>query len=167
MSYNRATIAGNVGRDPDIRTTQAGDKIANFSIATSERWTDKATSEKKEATEWHNIVVYNPQMVSGVIEPYVKKGTRLLIEGAIKSRKYTDKDNIERRVTEIVIGRFDGKLVLLGQAQGGAARDEHGYGEQRTRDSGNAYAAARSGTRTASDVVRGTGRDPLDDDIPF
>lgn len=118
MSMNHAILVGNVGRDPDIRTTQSGDRIANFSVATSESWKDKATSERKEAVEWHNIVIYNQSLVD-IAERYVKKGSRGGVSGMIKSRKYTDKDGIERRVTDIVIGRFKGELNLLGQPQGG------------------------------------------------
>lgn len=163
MSVNLAILVGHVGRDPEIRSMNNGDKVASFSIATSEVWTDKASGEKREATEWHNIVCFNQQMIDKVIEPYVKKGGRLSVQGAIKTRKYTDKDGAERRATEIVIGRFDGKIGLEGQPQGGT-RSEDSYGERRTRGSAtdnikNQYEQQKSGgaPRNAD----------LDDDIPF
>lgn len=151
---NRAILIGNVGKDPEIRRTQAGDPIANFSIATSERWKDKASGEQKESTEWHNIVVFNDN-IAKIVEQYVSKGSKVGVEGKIVSRKYTDKEGVERKVTEIVIGRFDGKLHLLsGKNDGGSSnRSEHDYGDTRTRSAGGGGASSAPA--------------PLDDDIPF
>ncbi len=114
MSINRAILLGNVGKDPDIRSNNSGDCIATFSIATSETWKDKSTGERKEATEWHNIVVFNQNIIP-VVESYVKKGTRVSVEGMIKTRKWQDRDGKDRWSTEIVIGRFDGRLSLEGR----------------------------------------------------
>lgn len=111
MTLNKATLIGNVGKDPEIRTTQDGKEIANFSLATSERWKSK-DGEKREKTEWHKIVVYNPGLVK-VIKSYVKKGSKLYIEGAIQTRKWTDKEGVERYQTEITMQSFDGVIKLL------------------------------------------------------
>ncbi len=155
MSINRAILLGNVGKDPEIRSNNSGDRIATFSIATSETWKDKSTGERKEATEWHNIVVFNQNIIP-VVESYVNKGTRVSVEGMIKTRKWQDRDGKDRWSTEIVIGRFDGRLSLEGRPSGGAQRDEHGYGTQRTKDDPRTQAQAPAGRPS-----------DLDDEIPF
>jgi single-strand DNA-binding protein len=161
MSINRAILLGHVGADPEIRSAQSGDRIATFRIATSETWKDKATGEKKEATEWHTIVVFNQNIVP-VIEQYVKKGSRVAVEGKIATRKWQDRDGKDRWSTEIVVGRFDGRLSLEGQPQG-VARDEHGYGQTRTK----APADAASGRASSGASGQQESRSDLDDDIPF
>lgn len=109
---NRVTLLGNVGQDPDIRSTQAGNKIANLSIATTEMWKDKGTGERKERTEWHRVSIYNQGLI-GVIEKYVTKGSKLYVEGSLQTRKYTPKEGADRTITEIVIGPFNGQIILL------------------------------------------------------
>lgn len=158
MSINRAILLGHVGGDPDIRSTNAGDQVASFSLATSESWKDKATGERKESTEWHRVVIFN-QAICGVVRDHVKKGHRVAVEGQIKSRKYRDRDGVERSITEIVIGRFDGRLSLEGQPSGGR-RDEHDYGQTRTRE------PARNAD-DPRDRAPSTPREAIDDDIPF
>jgi len=111
-SVNKAIIIGNVGKDPEIRSTQNGRQIASLSIATSETWKDKATGERKDRTEWHRVSVFNDALVN-VISNYVKKGSKLYIEGAIQTRKWTDKDGVEKYSTDIVLQNYNGKLVLL------------------------------------------------------
>lgn len=111
-SLNKAVLIGNVGKDPEIRSTQNSGKIASFTLATSDVWKEKATGERKERTEWHRIVVFNPHLIA-VVENYVKKGTKLYLEGAIQTRKWTDKDGGERYSTEIVLQRFRGEIILL------------------------------------------------------
>lgn len=111
-SVNKVILVGNVGKDPEIRATQDGKEIANFSIATSDSWKDKHTGERKEKTEWHKIVVFNPNLVS-VIKSYVKKGSKLYLEGQLQTRKWTDNNLIERYSTEIVLQNFNGVLVML------------------------------------------------------
>lgn len=153
---NRAILIGNVGRDPEIRTTQGGTRIANFSIATSESWKDRHTGEKKEKTEWHNVVCFNEHLVK-VIEDYVKKGSKLYIEGKIRTRKW-EKDGVDRYSTEVVMENFDGKLILLGESKGGggrapAAESQDDYGSTSSRD-------------RSSPATRNTSAD-LDDEIPF
>jgi single-strand DNA-binding protein len=115
-SLNKVMLIGNVGNDPDIKSMPSGDKVANFSVATSESWKDKTTGEKKEKTEWHRIVVFNKGLV-GVIESYVKKGSKIYIAGKLQTRKWKDKDGVEKYSTEIVLSGFDGELVLLGGKQ--------------------------------------------------
>jgi len=153
MSINRVILLGNVGADPDIRHTQNGDTVATFSLATSESWKDKDTGERKERTEWHRIVVFN-QATAKVVEQYVKKGSKVGVEGMIKTRKYTDKDGIERYTTEIVIGNWDGRLSLEGSPQARAGEDD--YGSTHTREpAGTSSTPKQSFTRD------------LDDEVPF
>ncbi len=111
-SVNKATILGNVGQDPDIRTLQNGGKIANLTVATSENWKDKTSGEKKERTQWHRIVIFNEHLVK-IVESYVKKGSKIYIEGQIETRKWEDKDGVEKYSTEIVLRPFNGEIVLL------------------------------------------------------
>lgn len=111
-SLNKVMLIGNLGKDPEIRKTQSGKPIANFSIATSETWKDKTTGEKKEKTEWHNIVVFN-EGLAGVVERYVKKGSKVYIEGALQTRKWQDKDGNDRYSTEIVLQAYNGQLIML------------------------------------------------------
>lgn len=111
-SLNRVTLIGNLGKDPEIRTTKDGREIANFNIATSETWKDKGSGEKKEKTEWHNIVVFNEGLVR-VIKNHIKKGSKIYIEGQLHTRKWTDKDNNERYTTEIVLQNYNSSLLLL------------------------------------------------------
>lgn len=111
-SVNKVILIGNVGKDPEIRTMQSTDKVASFSIATSESWKDKASGERKEKTEWHRIAVWNQGLV-GIVEKYVKKGSKIYIEGQLETRKWTNKDGVEQYSTEIVLKQFRGELTLL------------------------------------------------------
>lgn len=111
-SVNKMILVGNVGKQPEIKTTQHGKKIASFSLATSEKWKDKATGERKEKTEWHNVVIFN-EALAGIIERYVSKGSKLYIEGQHQTRKWTDKDGLDRYSSECVLQGFNGTLVLL------------------------------------------------------
>jgi single-strand DNA-binding protein len=110
-SINKVTLLGNVGKDPEIRTFQNGGKVANFTLATSESWKDKTTGEKKTATEWHNVVLHGDGLV-GLAEKYIKKGSKLHIEGKLETRKW-EKDGATRYTTEIVLRPYGGELVLL------------------------------------------------------
>lgn len=118
---NRVTLIGNLGADPDIRHTQDGDPIANFSLATSERWKDKNTGEKKEKTEWHRVVCFNKNL-SKIIEDYLTKGSKVAIEGKLQTRKWTDQNDIERYATEIVLPQVGGTLEMLGTKGEGSSR---------------------------------------------
>ena len=111
-SVNKVILLGNLGRDPDIRTMQNGKKVCSFSMATSDSWKDKETGEKKEKTEWHRVVVFNEGLV-GVVENYVKKGTKLYIEGSLQTRKWTDDSGNEKYTTEIVIQGYGGRIDIV------------------------------------------------------
>ena len=145
-SVNKVILIGNLGKDPEVRNSQAGDKIVSFSIATSESWTDKASGERKERTEWHRVVVFNEQ-IAGVAEKYLKKGAKVYVEGQLQTRKWTDQSGQEKHTTEIVLARFKGEMTMLSSVNGGersASRSEGG---------GSGYLP-----RTGSD---------MGDDIPF
>ena len=146
-SINKVILVGNVGKDPEIRTLNNGDRVANLSLATSESWRDKASGEKKEKTEWHRVTVFNDHIIK-TIENYVKKGTTLYVEGALQTRKY-EQNGVEKYATEIHVGKFKGELTLLGgkPATGGGASND-GF----------------SGQAGQADAL---GRYDLDDDIPF
>ena len=111
-SVNRVILLGNVGQDPEIRSTQDGREIASFSLATSESWTDKKTGEKIQKTEWHRIVIFSQGLV-GIVKNYVKKGSKLYLEGSIQTRKWEDREGVEKYVTEIVLQNFNSTLQIL------------------------------------------------------
>jgi single-strand DNA-binding protein len=115
-SLNKVMLIGNLGKDPEIRATQDGREIANLTLATSESWKDKASGERKEKTEWHRIVIFNEHLVS-IVKSYVKKGSKLYIEGALVTRKWTDKDGADKYATEIVLQGFSGSIVLLNKVE--------------------------------------------------
>src|ERR1700685_2489851 len=127
VSVNKVILVGNLGKDPEIRSTQDGREIASFSIATSETWKDKNSGERKEKTEWHNIVIFNDRLIQ-VVKSYVKKGSKLYIEGALQTRKWTDNQGQERYSTEIVLQRFRGELTMLDGARTGGGAAEGGGG---------------------------------------
>lgn len=122
-SVNLVIIVGNVGKDPELRSLASGDRLANMTVATSEHWTDKASGEKKEKTEWHRIVCFNDRTCN-VIEKYVKKGMKVYIEGQLQTRKWTSQDGADHYSTEIVIGRFNGKLEMLSKMPEQAESEE-------------------------------------------
>lgn len=138
-SINKVILVGNLGRDPEVRSTQDGAKIVSFSVATSEVWKDKTSGERKDRTEWHRVVVFNPALAD-VCEKYLHKGSKVYIEGQLQTRKYQDQSGAERYVTEVVIPRFRGELALL-DGRGDASAD---------------VSVAVSATSA-----------PIDDDIPF
>ena len=111
-SLNKVTLIGNLGADPEVRTMGNGKKVATFSLATTENWTDKSTSERKESTEWHRIVVFN-EVLLRVVEDYVKKGSKIYLEGNLQTRKWQDQSGQDRYTTEIVVQNFRGTLILL------------------------------------------------------
>jgi single-strand DNA-binding protein len=143
-SVNKVILVGNLGRDPEARNMQSGDKVVSFSIATSESWNDRASGERKEKTQWHRIAIFN-QKLGEIAEKYLKKGSKVYLEGSLESRKYTDKDGNERETTEIVLGKFRGELTLLdGRGGGGDMGDGGGYGGG-SRSGGDRAPASRSG----------------------
>ena len=160
-SVNKVILIGNLGKDPEVRRLNSGDQVVNFSLATSDTWRDKTTGERKEKTEWHNIVIFNENL-GKVAEQYCKKGTKIYIEGAIQTRKWQDKEGQDRYTTEIVLQKFRGELTLL---------DSRGGGE--SRESFPEEGAPRSFGRSSDRAERrpamsgGGGAAPIDDDIPF
>jgi single-strand DNA-binding protein len=158
-SVNKVILVGNLGRDPEIRSTQDGTKVANLSLATSESWRDKNTGERKERTEWHRIVVFNERLVD-VIEKYVKKGSKLYIEGALQTRKWTDNTGAEKYTTEVVLQRFRGDLTMLDGARGGGG----GIGGSSPDDMGSGGSSSGGGMGGSRG---GGGGSDLDDEIPF
>jgi single-strand DNA-binding protein len=158
-SVNKVILVGNLGRDPEIRLTQDGQRIANFSLATSENWRDKSSGERRERTEWHRVVVFNDRLVD-VIEKYVKKGSKLYLEGALQTRKWTDKDGQERYTTEVVLQRFRGERTMLDGKGGGGAGAGGDYAEEEP-------VAAGGGRNVMGGARGGAGGGDLDDEIPF
>jgi single-strand DNA-binding protein len=155
MSVNKAILIGHLGKDPEIRRTQTGKPIANFSVATSERWKDKATGERKQHTDWHQVVIFNEGLAQ-IAEKYLRKGSQVYIEGANKTRKWTDKNGVDRYVTEIVLSGFNSRLTLLDKADRPPDASEASYGDGDTREQAPAATAAAGGRR-----------DDMDDEIPF
>lgn len=148
-SVNKVILVGNLGRDPEIRSTQDGTRVANLSLATSENWKDKTTGERRERTEWHRIAIFNERLVE-VAEKYLHKGSKLYVEGQLQTRKWTDQSGQERYSTEVVLQRFRGELTML-DSRGGEAPP----------GAGEAPAGERAGGKPAPAAG------DLDDDIPF
>ena len=122
-SVNKVILIGNVGKDPEIRHTQAGAKIASMSIATSESWKDKQSGEKREKTEWHRISIFDEKLAE-IVEKYVKKGSKVYVEGSLQTRKWTGNDGVEKYTTEVVLQRFSGVLTMLDNIGGGQEKKQ-------------------------------------------
>ncbi len=174
-SVNKVIIVGNLGRDPESRSFQNGGKVVNLRIATSETWKDKNTGERKEQTEWHSVAIFN-EALGGVAERYLRKGSKVYIEGALKTRKWQDASGADKYSTEIVLQGFNGVLTMLDGAPGsggsgggsGSGRDDVGGND----DFGGGYGGGnRNGGRgapaSAGGAARGGFADDLDDDVPF
>ena len=153
-SVNKVILVGNLGRDPEIRTTNDGTKVANLSLATSESWRDRNSGERRERTEWHRVVIFNDRLVD-VVEKYLNKGSKIYIEGQLQTRKWTDRDGQERYTTEVVLQRFRGELTMLDGRSGGGG--DFGGGGGGGQDFGGGGGGAPSGG----------GAGDLDDEIPF
>jgi single-strand DNA-binding protein len=153
-SVNKVILLGNLGKDPDIRSMQSGKKMASFSIATSKRWKDKNTQEQKENTSWHNIVVFNEGLVD-VIEKYVKKGSKIYVEGELSTRKYQDKEGNDRYTTEVVLQGYNSTLTMLGSNSSNTSSQETQISSQKDDQIDSNFES------TASDSSN------TDDDIPF
>jgi single-strand DNA-binding protein len=154
-SVNKVTLLGNLGRDPEVRSTQDGMKIVNLSIATSERWKDRNSGEQRERTEWHRVVIFN-EALARIAEQYLRKGSTVYIEGQLQTRKWTDQQGVEKYTTEVVLQRYRGELTLLGSRAEGMGAIGSDMGGQ----SGDMSADPMSPPSMA-------GGDNLDDDIPF
>lgn len=159
-SVNKVILVGNLGRDPEIRSMQSGEEIAQLSVATSETWRDKASGERKERTEWHRVVIFNENLVK-VAKQYLKKGSKLYIEGSLQTRKWTDKDGAEKYTTEVVLQRFRGELTMLDGREGGAS------GGGGFSSGGDDYSSSGAGGGRSGGGGAPARRDDMDDEIPF
>jgi single-strand DNA-binding protein len=167
-SVNKVILVGNLGRDPEVRSFQNGGKVVNLRIATSETWRDKATGERKERTEWHSVAIFN-ENIGKIAEQYLRKGSKVYVEGQLETRKWQDQSGADRYSTEVVLRPYTGSLTLLdgreggggggGDDRGGGYPEDRGYGDERGGSGGSS--APRSGGGG------GGGRSDLDDEIPF
>jgi len=167
-SVNKVILIGNLGQDPEVKSFQNGGRIANLRIATSEQWKDKATGERKDRTEWHNVTIFN-EALGRIAEQYCKKGSKVYLEGQLQTREYTDKDGNQRKATDVVLQRFRGELTLLdGRSREGGGDDRVGYEGGGGGGGGGYSRPAAGGGRPAQVGGGGGGRSaPIDDDIPF
>lgn len=160
-SVNKVILVGNLGKDPEARSMNNGSEVVSFSVATSENWNDKASGERKEKTEWHNVVIFNENL-GRVAKQYLRKGSSVYLEGQVQTRKWTDQGGADRYTTEIVLQRFRGELVLLGSRDGSGGS---GGGSGGARDwGGDAGASNFGGGKPAG---AGPFDSDLDDDVPF
>ena len=163
-SVNKVILVGNLGRDPETRRMNSGDAVVSFSVATTDSWRDKATSERRERTEWHNVVIFNENL-GKVAEQFLKKGSKVYLEGQLQTREYTDKDGNQRRTTEVVLQRFRGELQLLdsrGRGSGDAVADQGA-----SAGTGNGQFGRSSPMEKRPAAVGGRMAEAIDDDIPF
>ena len=159
-SVNKVILVGNLGKDPEIRRTNDGRPIANLSVATSESWRDKNTGERKEKTEWHRVVIFSEGLCK-IAEQYLKKGSKVYLEGQLQTRKYTDKDGVEKYSTEVVLQNFNSTLTMLDTRGGGAG------GAESSDDFGAQSAAPARKPAMAGASAGGGRRGDMDDEIPF
>jgi single-strand DNA-binding protein len=178
-SVNKVILVGNLGRDPELRSTQDGVRIANLNLATSESWRDRASGERKERTEWHRVVIFNERLAE-IAEKYLRKGSKVYVEGQLQTRKWTDQQGQERYSTEVVLTRFKGELTMLDGAGGAGGRAgaagamdpgyDDSYGPGDSPRYGGTGTSAASGGMGGGGTGGGRGRstrDELDDEIPF
>jgi single-strand DNA-binding protein len=151
-SVNKVILVGNLGKDPEVRRMTSGEPVVNLSVATSETWRDKASGERKEKTEWHRVVIFNKNLAE-VAEKYLRKGSKVYVEGQLQTRKWTDKDGAEKYSTEVVLQNFRGELTMLDGRNGGEGGGAGGFG-----------GGSRSG---AGEAPASFQRDEMDDEIPF
>jgi len=168
-SLNKVLLIGNLGRDPEIRYSGAGDKIANLSVATSETWKDKQTGERRERTEWHRVVIFNTHLAD-VAEKFLRKGSKVYLEGALQTRKWTGNDGAEKYTTEVVLQKFRGELTMLDSQRNGPppadSQDQYGSTSAVSGSTGSQSDPARQDP-PAGQPAGGTPGGDLDDEIPF
>ncbi len=164
-SVNKVILIGNLGADPEIRRTQDGRPVANLRVATSDSWKDKTTGERKEKTEWHRVVIFNENLCR-IAEQYLKKGSKVYIEGALQTRKWQDQSGQDRYSTEVVLQGFRGELTLLDRAGGGSA----GGGDFGADETGGDFGSPGPTRKVAAAGIgarNGSPRGDMDDEIPF
>ncbi len=167
-SVNKVILVGNLGRDPEVRRMGSGDPVVSFSVATTESWRDKATGERKDRTEWHNVVIFN-EALGKIAEQYCKKGSKVYLEGQLQTREYTDKDGNQRKSTEVVLQRYRGELTLLdsrGRGEGGGEMGGGG-GYDRMSSGGGGGDGGRAPAERRPAAAGSSRNDMPDDDIPF
>ena len=167
-SVNKVILIGNLGRDPEIRSFPSGGKVANLRIATSESWRDRNTGERREKTEWHSVAITSEGLV-GVVERFLKKGSKVYLEGRLETRKWQDQSGQDRYTTEVVVAGFGGTLVML-DGRGGPSGGDSGPGSWSGDDGGSAggYGGGQGGGGRSGGGSGGGGNRPeFDDDIPF
>ena len=163
-SVNKVILVGNLGADPEVRRTQDGRPIVNLRVATSESWRDKNTGERREKTEWHRVVIFSEGLAK-IAEQYLKKGSKVYLEGALQTRKWQDKDGQDRYSTEVVLQGFNSALTMLDRAGGGG-----GAGAGADADNSDFGSAGPTASRERKPAMAGAGagkRDDMDDEIPF
>ncbi len=171
-SLNKVMLIGNLGADPEIRSFQNGGKVANLRIATSETWKDRNTGERQERTEWHTVAIFSEGLV-GVVERFLRKGSKVYIEGQLQTRKWQDQSGNDRYSTEVVIRGMNGSLTMLDGAQGGSGGGggQRGGGSSWDQGGGGSSGSWNQGGESSGGGARGSGGgsnyDDLDDDIPF
>lgn len=166
---NKVIIVGNLGKDPEVRTFANGGKVCNFSVATSESWKDKQTGERKEKTEWHNISIFN-EGLAGVAEKYLRKGSKVYLEGKLQTRKWTDQSGNDRYSTDVVLQGFDAKMEMLDSRPGGGGQggnDGWGGGQSGGSSGGSNDSWGQSGGGSGGGQGAGAFDSDLDDDVPF
>ena len=164
-SVNKVILVGNLGRDPEVRSMQDGRSMVNMSVATSETWRDRQTNERKERTEWHRVVIFNEKLAE-VAQKYVRKGSKIYVEGQLSTRKWTDQSGQERYTTEVVIPRFGGALTMLDGRSGGGGEAGAGAAAGMDDDYGGGQSSGGNNGGGGRSAARG-GKAELDDDIPF
>ncbi|MGC1489072.1 MAG: single-stranded DNA-binding protein [Albidovulum sp.] len=164
-SVNKVILIGNLGRDPEVRSFPNGGKVCNLRIATSETWRDKQSGERKEKTEWHSVAIFSEGLVR-VAEQYLRKGSKIYIEGALETRKWQDQSGADRYSTEVVLRNFGSTLVMLDGRDGGGGSSGGGGGGSVGYDDGGS-AGGGYGERGGSAPAGGGGRSDMDDEIPF
>lgn len=165
-SVNKVILVGNLGRDPEARTTQSGMKIVNLAVATSETWNDKTSGERQERTEWHRVVIMNDRLAD-VAERFLRKGSKVYLEGKLQTRKWTDQSGQEKYTTEIMLGRIGAELVLLDRAGGGGGEDMPRQAPRAASTNPPAGGSSVGGSQRGGGWDAGRGGVELDDEIPF
>ncbi len=168
-SVNKVILVGNLGRDPEVRTFQNGGKVCNLRIATSETWRDRNTGERKERTEWHSVAIFNENLAK-IAEQYLRKGSKVYIEGQLETRKWQDQSGQDRYTTEVVLRQFRGELTLLDGRDGGQGGGQGGYGggyDDGGQSGGYGGGSQGGGFGGGQGGGQGGSRPDLDDEIPF
>ena len=165
-SVNKVILVGNLGRDPEIRRMNSSESVVNLNIATSESWRDKQSGERKEKTEWHRVVIFNENLAK-IAEQYLKKGSKVYVEGQLQTRKWQDQTGAEKFTTEIVLQRFRGELTLLDGRAGGGEQSEYQGGGGSDFGRSSPLEAPRGGGQARQPAASSSYAADLDDDIPF